>query len=150
MKSLKKALFELPLPQAVKKDVIALGIAKKFWKEIVGDEFSKKAKPYCVSHGTLVIEVENSMLAQIISLNASSYLEKLNQKVPTKYGKLFKEVKIKLFLEKNKKTNPSKFQKIDKESYLASCSFIKNKELKEVFESLIKAYLKVISRRSTL
>jgi len=147
MKSFKKALFDLPLPQVVKKDIIALEIAKKYWKKVVGDEVSNKTRPYCVSHGTLVIEVEDSLLAQVISLNSLIYLEKLNKKSPSRLKPLFKQIKLRIApgLSTLKKDNNLANRKIslkEIQNYFNACKIFKDKELKKAFEALTKAYVK--------
>jgi hypothetical protein len=146
MKAFKKALFELGLPPAVKKDVIALGIAKKHWQEVIGKELAPRSRPYCVSRGTLVVEVEDSVLAQVISLHASFYLDRLNEKAPPRLRPLFKALKTRINpdLEEKKALKKRKLGPEESASYLGVCDLLEDRELKEVFEGLMRSYLKAL------
>lgn len=48
------------------------------WKEIVGTEISKKAKPERISRGTLYVSVTTSIWANELSLMSDKLIEKIN------------------------------------------------------------------------
>jgi hypothetical protein len=94
MLSFKEILKDLPLPPDVKKGIIALEIAKKHWKEVLSEEFSKKTNPLSFNNGTLIIEVANHYYLQIISSKTLEILEKLESFTPPDLKPLFKNLKF--------------------------------------------------------
>ena len=49
----------------------------RFWKNIVGDKFADKSKPYSmISSGTMVIACKNSIVAQELTMQKRNIIEK--------------------------------------------------------------------------
>jgi len=94
MFSLKEILEELPLPREVKKGMVALEIAKKYWKDVLPKELSEKTNPLSYDSGTLIVEVANHYYLQVLSLKILEILEKLESFSPSEFKPLFKNLKF--------------------------------------------------------
>ncbi|RKX61068.1 MAG: hypothetical protein DRP29_01420 [Thermodesulfobacteriota bacterium] len=146
MQKFKDLIYELALPPKIKKSIIALNIACKYWKEIVGEKFYKYSKPVFFDEGILVVETSNHYFSQILLYNSLDILKKLNELTPLELKPLFKNIKFKInpfIVQLNKKKEKrNSITKEDKEAYFKVCERIKDEELRESFKRLLRSYIK--------
>lgn len=151
MQKLKDLIYKLTLPPKIKKSIIALDIACKYWKEIVGKKFYKYSKPVFFEEGILIVETTNHYFSQILLCNSLDILKKLNELTPLELRPLFKNIKFKInpfIAQSNKKRGKrNSITKEDKEAYFKICERIKDKELRESFKNLLKSYIKACLQR---
>ena len=147
MEELKKFIFEMPILKTIKEDIIRLWIAQKFWKEVVGEELAKKTRPYCVNKGVLIVEVDDIFVGQIISLKSYFYIEKLNKRIFSEkiFSDLqagFKGIKIRIKKKERKRVERIvKKRRGDLDKYMEVCKYLEDKELRQVFEAMLRAYV---------
>jgi len=148
MKTLRDILAESLLPPRLKESFFELDWILKKWSNIVGDELADTVKPLEVKGDTLVLGVENPYVYHLIAGRTLQVLKKLKKTNPqTKVKKL----KIKLLpgREVVKKWKSPGFyslklknvSKKEVEAYRKLVSNISDRELKELFKSLFRAYL---------
>ncbi|WP_038057392.1 DciA family protein [Thermodesulfobacterium hydrogeniphilum] len=148
MLKFKELFFESPfIPAKIKKNVIALEIAQKYWESIVGKKFVNKIKPSDFREGILFIEVPNHYYLQMLSPYSLEILERLENKVPSELKPLFCEVRFKINPYLSKKNNylttqkknfkPEEIETISENI----CNSIEDKEIKEIFKRVIEKYL---------
>ncbi len=141
MNTLKDLILSLPLPKKIKMSILALEIAKKYWKKVVEPHLCQISNPLAFEEGTLLVGVSNHYALQILSSRSLEIIEKLEKKVPTTLRPLFKEIKFKYIFEEHKEK--MNFYKKKLPENKIRFENIQDPELKSLFEKAFKSYLNI-------